>query len=329
MRYALRSWRLGLVLALLLLAAAPALAQSRFVFVDELGELDRAAIERAAEPLLERDAELAIYLVEQGGADDFEQRLEADGFVRGNQARVNFLAIYVSLEPRYSGIRFGDGWNRVLAVNDNGEAIREGALNPQLAEGNFTAAYVDTLAAIEAAAVNPPTPGGGTVVNFNPLPIVIGVFVLLGLGVFGVAFARISSARRALAVARARHDEAREKAGNAIAAVGQRFRTAEEKAQFDRVSYAPADVEALTATQAAIGRRFADAQLKFKATAEELDRHAKPTSTQYDAAAAEYTRVHEQVQALEGELEQLQARRRELDALARQAPEEIDRAKKS
>lgn len=318
-----------LPVALLLLLTVPALAQGNLIIEDATGNLNRGDIESAAEPLLDRGATVAIYLVQAGGETDFLQNLEADGLVRDGQAQTRMIAIYVALDERYSSIRFGDAWNEALAINENYENIREAELNPQLAEGDFTQAYVNALQSIDAYIENPPQPGGGTQVNVNFIPIVIGVFVLLGLFVGWGVFSRRRAAGRALADARRRMEEARQGAGSVITDMGRQLKTAQEKAEFDQVSYGPADVQRLAQTQREVEMRFADIQGRFDDLHEALERRAEPTIAQYNEATQGYAQVQQMVVNLRSRLEEVNQMRVELDQLAQQAPAEIDRAKKN
>lgn len=319
-----------LAVALLLLLVVPALAQGNLIVEDETGNLDRRQIEAAADPLLDRGATVAVYMVQQGDDADFRQRLQRDGLVRGDGlARTEMIAIYVSLNPRYSNIRFGEDWNAALAVNDNFDNIRLTQLNPALASSNFTQGYVDALRAIDQAIASPPRPGGGTEINVNFIPIVLGVFILLGLFVTWGVFSRRRSAARALAAARQRMEEARRAAGAAITDMGRQLQTAREKAEYDRVSYTPADVERLAQTQGEVEAQFVTAQNRFDDVNEALEQRATPTIPHYDEATQGYTQVAQMVTALRGRLEEINQTRVELDQLAQRAPGEIDRAKKN
>ncbi|MCG8353216.1 MAG: hypothetical protein MI924_36070 [Chloroflexales bacterium] len=334
MKYLLRSLA---VLAFLLLAVAPAFAQDRFVFTDEVGNLDQGRIERAAQPLLNQGAEVAIYMVQQGSDADFLRRLEVDGLVRGDQARVGLIGIYVGLDNRYSDIRFGDNWNEALRTNDNFEAIRNNQLNPGLAAGEFTQGYVDALEAIAEAVANPPQPGGGTNIVVDTegvrdnllFPVATGAVGVTGVVIGWRVIRRRRKAAQALASARQQFEEARQDAGNVIAIMGQLLKDAEEKAAFDRVSYAAADVERLAQAQNEVKQRFSNAQLRFDEVGETLERYANPTIPQYNEAAQGYQQVQELVTNLRTQLDQINAQRIELDKLAQQAPGEIDNAKKA
>ncbi len=323
-------WRLLATLVLLLLVAAPVLAQGSFIFTDEIGNLDQGQIQRAAQPLINRGAVVAIYMVRNGSNADLQRRLQADNLESSDgRLRQGLIAIYVGLDNRFSAIRFEDRWNEALATNDNVVAIRNNRLNPGLAAGDFSQAYADTLGAIEEAIQSPPRPGGGNVFNVNLIPVVIGVFVLIGLFVVGGVIGRRRAAARALANARQQFTEAQQRVGSAIAEMGQMLRTADEKAQFDRVSYSTADVERLAQAQQALKQRFADAQVTFDDIGENLARYATPTVAQYKEAAQGYTQLQTQIAELRTQLDQINATRVELDRLAQQAPQEIDRAKKS
>ncbi|MDW8111696.1 MAG: hypothetical protein RMJ96_08860, partial [Candidatus Bipolaricaulota bacterium] len=137
-------------------------------------------------------------------------------------------------------------WNAALRTNNNAETIRQNQLNPRLASGNATRGVVDALTAIERSIASPPVPAGGTTININPVPIVAGVIFLVLLAVAGPTlwsgFQRRRAAAKALEAARAATEEARRLASSAIVDLSQALRSAQEKAKFDRVSYAEADV---------------------------------------------------------------------------------------
>jgi hypothetical protein len=241
---------------------------------------------------------------------------------------VNLLGIYVGLDNRYSSIRFGDGFNEALRTNDNFEAIRANVLNRGLGSGDYTQAIVDTLAAVDNAVQNPPVPGGGSITNVDTAPIVIGGVSVLAVAAGGVALAQRRRANKILGEARGRFEKAKENAGTLIANLGQGFRNADEQAQFDKVSYAPAEVEQLTRSTQTAKARFVEVQTRFDDVGEELNRIAKPDVKVYDQYAGAYQQVADQAATVQKALESISARRAELDALAKQAPGELDRAKK-
>lgn len=323
---------LGLaVVALFLLLAAPAFAQSgRLTIVDTTGDLDQGRIEQAARSLVNQGAKVAVYLVNsEGGADDFQQRLEAAGLANGQQLDTNLVAVYVSLNPRYSELAGGDRWNAALSTNNAIETIRTTTLNPALSSGDYSAAFVNTLGAIDTAISNPPVAGGGTVFNINFLPLVIGGFALLALVVGGGAAVAWRSTARTLAAARERYDQRRKAAAAAIADMGQALNSAQEKAQFDALSYTAVDAQRIGATQRQIETAFQQAQIRFDDVGEQFEHKATPQVADYNGAADAYEQIQHQVAEQQGDLAAIEAQRKELDALALQAPQEIDRAKKA
>jgi len=323
-RYVLR---LAAAAALLLLLAAPALAQGRIVFTDPGGRLDRAAVQRAAQPLINRGAEVAIYLVQSGDASDFRSRLTKDGLVRDSLYRTKMIAIYVALDSGYSSISSGDGWNEALAVNNNRDLIRTQKLNPGLSSSDYTGAFTATLGAIEAAIVSPPSPNGSLNVSTTPLAI-LGLVLALTIG-GGALYAGRRRAAKIKADADRQLKDAREGAAALITELGQRFRNAEEKAQYDRVSYAPRDVDRLHEAQAAAKDRFVTVQTRFDDVGEHLERDEKPQLAQINATAAAYIQVRDEAASVVENLAAVEQIRASLDELARQAPGEIARAKKS
>lgn len=323
-RYALR---LAAATVILLLLAAPALAQGRIVFTDPGGLLDRAAIQRAAQPLINRGAEVAIYLVPSGDNSDFRSRLTKDGLLRDSLYRTKMIAIYVALDSRYSVISSGDGWNAALAVNDNRDLIRTQKLNPGLSSKDYTAAFTATLGAIEAAIVSPPSPNGSLNISTVPLAI-LGLVLAVAIG-GGALYTSRRRAAKIKADADRQLKDAREGAAALITDLGQRFRNAEEKAQYDRVSYAPRDIDRLRDAQAAAKDRFVTVQTHFDDVGEQLERDEKPQLAQINASAAAYIQVRDEAASVAENLAAVEQIRANLDELARQAPGEIARAKKS
>ena len=129
----IRRFRFIAALLLLLVLATPALAQSgELIYRDDAGKLDRSRVQSAAQRLITRGATVAVYTANSGGDAAFRSRLEQDGLASGSSIRSDVIAIFVSLDDRYSGIRFGDRWNAALATNNNYEQIRTDALNAGL-----------------------------------------------------------------------------------------------------------------------------------------------------------------------------------------------------
>ncbi|NTV63495.1 MAG: hypothetical protein HGA65_08170 [Oscillochloris sp.] len=324
-------FRLAAAAALLLLLAAPALAQGRLVITDPGGYLDQAAVEQAAQPLLNRDAEIALYLVQRGSESDFTSRLTDDELLRGGLYRTKMIAIYVAIDDQLSYIRYGDGWNEALDVSLDGtknyELIRTQKLNPDLSSGDYTSAFATALGAVEKAITSPPSPDGS--INVNTAPIAGAGLAVAAAVAGGALYAGRRRAAKTKAEAERQLKEGREAVATLITDLGQRFRNAGEKAAFDKVSYAPADVERLRVAQAAAHARFAKVQTSFDDVGEQLERYAKPELVQLNATTAAYAQLRAEAEAVVENLAAVEQMRSDLDALARQAPEEIARAKKS
>lgn len=320
-------WFIGIVLGFLLLA--PVLAQGRLVLIDPGSRLDEPAIRAAADPLLRRGAEVAVYVVDNGDESDFERRLIANDLARRDgSVRSTLIAIYVAVNNRYSAIWFGDEWSNALAVNDNYEVIRTGKLNPGLADGDFTRGVTSALTAIEEAIVNPPRPGGGITINTDLTPVVIGGLGLAGAAAAGAGFYQVQRRRKTRQAAERRLRDAREQMGTLIVQLGQRFNTATEKAAFDHVSYPPAAVAELAQMSEAARRAFTALKIAFDAIGEQLEREAKPTLERIEQAAVAYEQLQPQAAAVAERLDALEQRRAQLDALIRQAQEDVAQAKK-
>lgn len=323
-----------MTLALLLLLAAPALAQGSLIYHDDADELNRAQIQRAANTLISRGAIVAIYTETDGGASNFQQRLQQDNLSSGSTSvNANLIAIYVSFNPRYSAIRFGDRWTQALGTNNNYDSIRTSQLNAGLAAGNTTDGFVNALGAINNAIANPPQPGGGTTINTDLRPIAFAAIFLVLLIVGGPILWRTISKRRAIAHAlqqtRQAVEEARREAGVAIADMGQALHDAREKAQYDKLSYAPSDVAQLAQWQSAAETQFVKAQEQFDNANTQLKDKREPTQGDYQNTTKTYKQATQQIAAARQQLEQAETRRAELDRVNAAAPETIDNAKKT
>lgn len=321
--------RLAVAAAILLLLATPALAQGQLLIRDPGGRLDQGDVQQAARALVNRGATVAVYVVDSGDQEDFVERLVDDGLARGDAALLsNVIGIYVAVDDRFSSIAFGDQWSDALSVNDNYEVIRQGDLNPGLSDGDFTRGVTTALGAIDAAIASPPVPGGGTNINFDPTPIVLGLGGLAAAGVGGTVLISRRRAARTRADAQERLKLAREGAGTIIADLGARFNNAAEKAKFDQVSYTAADVARVRKAQQQASAGFVKVQEQFDDVGEQLARYEKPSNEQLGQAATGYDQVKVDAQAVSEQLRGVEELRRQLDEQARQAREELDRAKK-
>ncbi|HEU4321754.1 MAG TPA: chromosome partitioning protein ParA [Roseiflexaceae bacterium] len=344
MKSLLRLARASILLLLLLLLTLPALAQGSLAIRDDIDRLTDSQVERAAQPLVDKGATVAIYAAQTGGDAEFDRRLQRDQLLRNGQIPNNLIAIYVSLEDRYSAIRYGNTWRSALSTRTSN--IRNDNLNANLSASDFTAGVVSALGAINTAVGTGSGNNGGTsggvtsggvqqnqsddgsgLLGFG---LCVGVLGALGLG--GWYWQRTSKTRAAAALvnnARQAAEEARKRAGAAVADLAQEIRDASEKAQFDKVSYSAEDTAQLAAGQQEANERFVKAQERFSTTEEALRDPKSATEEGYQKIAASYDTVVEQVGAVRELLAQAQARRSELDRIGAAAPGEVDRAKKA
>jgi hypothetical protein len=147
----MRRFWLGLCLLLMnLLLVAPLRAQmSNPLIVDVNANLNALDMQVAARPLVERGLQVVL-IFETHGNQDVDAKLATLGIGVGGLVPDNLLAVYVSLEPRYAEIRYGDSLRSALG-GDVADQIRLNTLNPQLRERQFNRAFIDTLSAIENA----------------------------------------------------------------------------------------------------------------------------------------------------------------------------------
>lgn len=304
---------------LTLLLITPVLAQSsgQFVFVDELGELDQAAIEAAAQPLLERGAHVAVMLVEDGSdPNDVEQILAAEDLAADGIFNPNLISIYVAIEPPTSDLFVGERWNDTVGAQL--EDIRQNELNPLLQAGDFTGGYVATLNVID-----------GATAEFNPLPFVLGGLGLAGAGAGTFAFMRRQAAEKRTNAAREEKDQAKQAAGALIVDSGRLLRDARDKALYDKVSYDAADVVELQVLQQDLDARFVAMQQQFDQTENDLLQQSKPDITDLQAAEQRYREIEQAATQLRTELQGLADKRAELDQYSHQSRDKLEQARQA
>jgi hypothetical protein len=143
--------------------------------------IDEAAVREAAQPLLNRGARIAIMLVPEGGANDVLARARAMSWQDSGGVQADVLILYVSMEPRYAEIRYGDNYE--AALDSAATPIRTGTLNPLLPERQFTQAFSNTLREIEQAIANPIA---GLSYSLGQIPMQAW-FIFLGLAAYVIA----------------------------------------------------------------------------------------------------------------------------------------------
>ena len=142
-------YRLIVLLCLIGLPLALVAAQSGSVRITKTADalLDESQVRSAATALTGRNIRLGIYMVNQGNQSDFLRRLQADRLGNGREADSDVVAIYVSVDNRYSEIRWGQNFDNQL--EPVGRDIRSTRLNPRLRDGRYTSAFVDTINAVD------------------------------------------------------------------------------------------------------------------------------------------------------------------------------------
>lgn len=140
---------LALILAVLLSSCGG--AGGRLLISDQSGTLDRAQIESAAAPLVARGAVVGVFIVAHSAEPvaDVHWQLGAVGLLEDGATAPDVIALYVSLDPRYSELRAGSRWSGTLPDATLRE-IRLATLNPALHDGSFTVGAAGTLGALEA-----------------------------------------------------------------------------------------------------------------------------------------------------------------------------------
>lgn len=303
------------VTGLLLLLVQPVLAQTAGVrVIDPAGVLGAQtdAVQQAAQRLANEGAQVIVIVAGSSAgtaaasADQYlDTVLRQNNLARGyGQLNPNQIVFYVAPSAEYSAIYYGSRWRRPLdpvfrtVVNEQ--------MNPHFAAGDIADGLVAGIDAVRTT-INPPT---------SPLVYLLGV-VLLGTVASLVVVPRLRNRRAAavtLARAREHMTQSRRAAGIAIVDLGQRMDTARAKAQYDRLSYAPADVERLQALQADAEQAFNEAQAAFKTAEEQGRAEATLKLGDYQAVSAEYGRAQEQARHANAVLDEVERVRAMLDA---------------
>lgn len=315
----------------------PVFAQGNLIFRDEVGELDRDRVERAAQPLVDRGAQVGIYLLNSGDADDVIPLLEQDGLADSEGIGFDTIAIFVSLDERYSEIAYGGRWVDELEAGGRVATIRDDQLNVGLGAGDFTAGFVDALEAVDQTIASPAPAGGIGAGSTTATPIGAGTLAwcagILAFLVGGPAVWFGLSKRRkvtqALATSQQRYEAARREAGNAIADLAKVINNARDKAAYDAFSYPESDVAQLAELQQEADTQFVQAQKLFDEVGETLAAQSKPTEADYQKGVETYSQVVQLASQAQAPLDKAQKQRAELDKLNAAAPGEVNRTKKA
>lgn len=312
--------RFGVLAAVLLgwlVLAAPVAAQAGKVSIldpDGLLGSGAASVNQAAEQLAASGAEVIVVAggpsagTDEQGARQFLNRVLVDNGIAPSvdQLQPNQILFYVARDARITGILFGTRWRATLDPVWN--RIKDEQMNPAFAGGDIPGGFVAGIQATETT-INPPPP------NRTPLYVLGGALVVAAIGF--ATFPLIRSRRTAaaaLAEANRRLEQTRREAGAALADLGQLVQSAEDKSQFDRVSYSAADIERLHELQSRGVGAFRDAQTTFDEAEEQRATNAPTTIAAIDALVARYRSVQEQVKASIGPVREAEQLRAELDA---------------
>lgn len=304
-----RAWLWSVLIGLWLVLALPALAQSGSVRVEDPDNLlggQAGAVREAAQQLANQGAQVIVLAAKDAaGADETSALAYLDSFLTRNniapskdQLLPSQIVFYVPVSARLSALYYGAQWRAKLDPVQN--SIRNESMSPRFAAGDIAGGLV---AGIDAArtTINPPT---------SPVVYVLGG-TLAAAGATAVALPVVRRRRASaetLTQARERWAQARRSAGAAIADLGQLVNTAQQKAEYDRISYSQGDLDRLTQLQSKGVSVFQEAQAAFDAAEEQ--QHAKAT-----LAAGDYTAIAEQYAGAQQLAQQATQLIREAEAL--------------
>ncbi len=130
------------LLVLLVLLAAPALAQGRVIVEDTTGRVDKATVEQAAQDLVRKNATVIVLVSDRTGGDPqtyARQRLSANG-IQADPLDPSAIVYLVALDQRNAFIYYGADWNDELGSTY--KTIVDRDMIPQLARNNLTEGIV-------------------------------------------------------------------------------------------------------------------------------------------------------------------------------------------
>jgi hypothetical protein len=226
-----------ITLLVLLLLAAPALAQGRVIVDDPTGSINETTVEQAASDLVSKGATVVVLVSENTGSDPqayVRERLSANR-IQANPLDPSAIVYLVALDLRNVFIYYGADWNAKLGPTYKTIADRD--MIPQMARGNVTEGIVAGIKGTISAIDNPSGTGSGSdgssfLAWLIGLPVIGGLILFLWRG-----FSKRRTAAQALASARESAEQSRHQAGVAITNMGQAPSEARTKAQYDKISY--------------------------------------------------------------------------------------------
>jgi ABC-type glycerol-3-phosphate transport system permease component len=129
---------------LCLFASSPARAQAgTLLFVDETGQLDRALVQTAAQPLIDAGATVAVYAVTEGVTPRLNALMTADGVLTDGALAPSLVALFVSQQAQFSFVRVGANW--AAALGSQTAVIRTQDLQPNVEAGDLGAGMLAAL----------------------------------------------------------------------------------------------------------------------------------------------------------------------------------------
>lgn len=303
-----RSCLWAALLALVMVQAAWAAGNITIDDPDGLLGGRRGEVEAAARRLADEGADVVVMAVRNSNTPNAEayidRRLREIGIGGSTKGLVgNTVLFYRSPDTGQTALYYVPGFKSKLDPAKN--AIFEKQMRPLLTSGDTAGGLVAGIDAVRTT-LNPPT---------SPFTyVLIGGVVLGGLAlVLGPQLSKRRVAAARLGDARSRMEAARRAAGVAIADLGPVVRTAREKAQYDRLSYTPADVQHLTELQTTGEQLFAEAQVAFDQAEQQQRNIQTPTADGYEQVTAMFGKAQALVEQASTSIREAEQRRVALD----------------
>jgi hypothetical protein len=289
------------------LLALPVAAQGRGVRIDDPGNRlggQAGAVRDAAQRLADAGADVVVVV------SDAANRAESDQAVQQLVGSITPTRIifFVAPQAEQTSLRYGSRW--IETLDPVQRQVQAEQMNPRFAAGDLAGGLIAGIDAVQTA-INPPPPPPP---NYTWLWIIGGVLALTAAGlVLAPVLRRRRDAATAVQTARERTEAARRTAGAAIADLAALVDRAQEKAQYDRLSYSEDNTARLAEMQGSGIQLFQQAQAAFDAAEE---RRTQPTQRveDLDAIAGQYAEAQRLAAQAQERVAEAEAFRAQLDA---------------
>lgn len=286
------------------LMALPVAAQGGSVRIDDPGNrlgAQAGAVREAAQRLADAGADVVVVVSDAASRAAFDQAVQQ----LVQSITPTQIIFFVAPQAQQTSLRYGSQWIRTLDPVQ--EQIQAEQMNSRFVSGDLAGGLIAGIDAVQTT-INPPPPSRA------PFYVIGGVLALTAAGlVLAPVLRRRRDAATALQTARERMETARRNAGAAIADLAALVDRAQEKAQYDKLSYSQDNTARLAEMQGDGIQRFQQAQAAFDA-AEERRAQPTPRADEIEAITQQYNQAQRLAAQAQERVAEAESLRAQLDA---------------